>query len=160
MTVDVRIEPLVFLLDTGLYELSKKCWAEIGASNGNSSYNPDWPEYKAMEDENKLRFVSLRENGNLIGYASIILDKDAHAQGNTVATIFDIYVSPDKTGHSVKLFRYIEKIVLELGTTSLIVASQIGCGRSKNRNSKFLKFMGYAPQQVHWVKRLGNDGDA
>ena len=65
--VKCSFEPLSYILNNGLRELSHEAFLEV--EDGKEEYNPDWVGYQTQENNNILRFVSLRENGNLIGYA-------------------------------------------------------------------------------------------
>ena len=95
------------MLLNGLSDLAFQCWTELDSSN--AQYAPDWEAYQRMEDNNELRFVSLRNMENLIGYAAIVIQGDIHQAGVTMATLYDIYIIPKKRGYAALFVKYIEK---------------------------------------------------
>lgn len=158
--VELRIEPINFLLENGLKELSYKCWQQVGSGLHASQYRPDWSCYKNLEDRNNLRFIAMRDGGELIGYSSVLLDTDMHNEGMKTATIMDVFIDTERSGHAVKLFRFIEQILLQLGIDYVTVAEQLHVKPERGGVGRFYRFMGYEPQQVNWSKRLGQDGSA
>ena len=121
--VNIQFEPLSYLLLNGLSDLAYQAWQELDSSN--AAYAPDWEAYQRMEVNNELRFVALRDDKNLIGYASIVLQGDIHQTGVLMATLYDIYVVPKKRGYAALFVKYIERQLSSLGVRRMIAGEKI-----------------------------------
>ena len=146
-----NFEPLSYLLLNGLSDLAYQCWSELDSSN--AVYAPDWESYQRMETNNELRFVSLRDKDNLIGYAAIVLQGDIHQAGVTMATLYDIYITPAKRGHAARFIKFIEKHLSALGVKRIIAGEKLN-STTKNSAGVFYKHLGFYPLEVHWSKAI------
>jgi hypothetical protein len=91
-----RLEPLTYLLQSGLEQLGGRSWSEIGLDTELFHYAPNWARYQRMEDDSCLRFMAARnEFDELVGYASIIIVENLHDYRILSAYIQDIYLDPD-----------------------------------------------------------------
>jgi len=146
-----QFEPLSYLLLNGLSDLAFQAWSEL--DSGNDPYAPDWEAYQRMESNNELRFVALRQDDNLLGYAAIVLQGDIHQAGVMMATLYDIYITPKKRGFAAQFVKYIERQLSQLGVKRIIAGEKINA-TIQNDAGIFYKHMGYAPREVHWSKTL------
>ena len=154
--VECRVEPLDYLLQTGLRELAYECWKLI-EKDIQKKFSPHWPGYQEEEENGNLRFISLRDNNNLIGYASVRFGEDPHNAGMKAVTLVDIFITEGKRGNAIKFFRYIENLVYSLGAYRIIASERLNINRDVG---SFYKFMGFYPKEVLWTKILGKDGTA
>ena len=146
-----QFEPLSYLLLNGLSDLAYQAWYELDSSN--AAYDPDWEAYQRMEGNNELRFVSLRDAGNLIGYAAIVIQGDIHQAGVTMATLYDIYIIPKKRGYAALFVKYIERQLSALGVRRMIAGEKLNATKT-NSAGKFYKHLGFAPLEIHWSKAI------
>lgn len=144
-------EPVEYLLDHGLHELGRKFYEKYGDRRFN--YDPDWERYKKMQDENILRFMSVRQDNKLIGFASVIIMPNLHDRTLSCAIIQDFYVSPQKgLAHpEIKLFWILEE-QLKLMNVKNMTTAQILHGDAK---PEFYEFLGFDPTETIWVKSIG-----
>lgn len=119
----------------------------------NIPYNPDWEAYQRMESKGILRFISLREGKNLIGYASVLIESETHASGLIMASFRDIFVTKTKRGHAARLVRFVEYQLSELGVKRIRAGERLN---SPIKSGKFLMASGYAPEETIYVKNLEN----
>ena len=148
----MSFEPVGYLLLNGLSDLAYQCWLELDSTNG-GEYAPDWEAYQRMETNEELRFVSLRDNEKLIGYASIIIQGDIHQAGVTMATLCDIYISPLKRGHAATFVKFIERELSALGVRRIIAGEKLNA-TIRNDAGTFYKHLGFSPLEVHWSKTI------
>ena len=149
--MNIQFEPLSYLLLNGLSDLAYQAWQELDSSN--AAYAPDWEAYQRMEVNNELRFVALRDDKNLIGYASIVLQGDIHQTGVLMATLYDIYVVPKKRGYAALFVKYIERQLSSLGVRRMIAGEKINA-TIKNQAGIFYQHLGFQPLEIHWSKTL------
>lgn len=149
--VDVRIEPLSYLLMNGLPDLAFEAWQELEHEHPETPYAPDWEAYQKLEDGYHLRFFSLRDGGNLIGYASVRMDRDEHRNGLMMAFFNDIYVTKSKRGYAATLVKYVEKAISLLGVRRVQAAHKL---TAKVDAGRFFKAMGYEPMEIVYSKVL------
>lgn len=151
MAVEVRIEPLSYLLMHGLPDLAFEAWIDLEHEHPDMPYAPDWEAYQRLEDGLHLRFFSLRDNGNLIGYASVRMDCDEHRNGLRMAFFNDIYVTKAKRGYAATLVKYVERSISLLGVRRIQGAHKI---TAKVDAGRFFKAMGYEPMEIVYAKVL------
>jgi hypothetical protein len=97
-------EPLDHLLQHGLHELGARSWSEIGVDKDLLSYDPNWPKYQEMESNDMLRFMAVRDEGMLVGYAAVVIVPNLHDRKIHSAYISDIYLEPEHR-KGLKAFR-------------------------------------------------------
>lgn len=153
IVVVVQIEPLSYILLNGLVDLAFEAWQELESEHPNEPYNPDWERYQKMENADGLRFFSLRESGNLIGYASIKLDIDEHRNGLLTGSFNDIFITMPKRGYAAFLVKYVEKTLSGMGVKRTQIAEKVNI-RALNSAGEFYERMGYKPQEVIYSKAL------
>ncbi len=145
-----RLEPIAFLLKTGLDDLARRHWDEVDETG--LPYNPTWEMMQKWEDEGSFRVISVRESGELIGYASVLL-RVMHQTNEITAFIQDPYILPEhrKGMLGVQLLKEAEKLVKPLNVKKLVVAEPI----TENSIGLVYKRLGYTPQETLWSKVLG-----
>lgn len=139
------------MLLNGLIELAFEAHEELEHEHMNFPYNPDWEAYQRGEENNVLRFISLREDSNLIGYASIVMDTEIHHSGLKMAFFRDIYVTKSKRGYAAKLVRFAEKALSGLGVVRIQAGKRIS---ANNHAGKFYEALGYEPQEIIYGKTI------
>lgn len=153
MVTEVRVEPLAYMLLNGLPDLAFEAWRELESEHPEHPYNPDWERYQRMENDDGLRFFSLREGENLIGYASIKLDTDEHRNGMITGSFNDIFITQRKRGYAAFLVKYVEKVLSGMGVKRTQIAEKVNI-KSLNNAGKFYERLGYVPQEIVYSKVL------
>lgn len=153
--VEMRFEPLCYMLLNGLIQMAHEAWMELEDEHKDVNYSPDWEAYQRMEDRGILRFISLREDGRLIGYASIISDHDIHRMNVRFASFRDIFITRSKRGYAARFVRFIEKHLSDLGIDRVWIGERIASG---NKSGRFYEAMGYFPQELIYGKNLNSRG--
>ena len=150
--IECRFEPLSYMLLNGLVDLSYEAWCEMENEHAEVDYSPDWEAYQRNEDSNRLRFISLREGGNLIGYASIRIESDIHRAGITFASFLDIYIKKEKRGYAAQFVRFIEKQLSGIGVVRVYATERV---RSRKSPARFYEAMGFELQEQVYGKTIG-----
>lgn len=155
-----RYEPLSYLLKNGLPELSMECWENMDDGFHGPEYSPAWDRYQEMETSKDGGFVSMREDGRLIGYAMIKVNPDIHQKHLRVALLHDIYITSSKRGYAIKFFNYLQNFASMLGAYRMDVAERLSFDSSRGGAGKFYDYIGFKPMEVIWSKILSTEGNA
>lgn len=155
--MEFRWEPLSYLLDTGLHQLAERHWNEVGYDKDLLKYNPNWPQYKAMEDQNILRWMALRIDGALVGYASVIITQSLHDRDVCCAIVQDFYLAPEhrKGFAGVKIFWVLETQLKALGVKHIAAAERIMTAPEERSTSKLFEYLGFHSDERIWTKSIG-----
>lgn len=151
--VNCAIEPLSYMLLNGLVEMAFEAWQALEKEHRDVPYAPDWEAYQRQENENSLRFFALRDDAQLLGYASINIDTDIHRTGLLMACLKDIYITPGKRGHAPQFVRFIESVLSSLGVRRITAAERLN---SPDGIGKFYEAMNFQPQEIIWAKTLNS----
>jgi hypothetical protein len=151
--VEMCFEPLNYLLLNGLSDLSYQAWNELEGTHREASYNVDWEAYERMEQNGQLRFISLRQDSKLIGYAAIVVQNDVNQLGVVMAILKAIYITPPKRGYAVRFVSYIEQQLSAVGVKRLIAAEKLDAS-TPNVSGEFYRLMGFSPLETWHVKTL------
>lgn len=149
-------EPLNHLLHTGIAALGARSWEECGNDKDVFEYDPDWARYGRMEGSDILRFAAVREDEELIGYASVIIGSNLHDRKVSCGMIQDIFIAPDKrrsTGAAAKLMDYVESQLLGIGVKHITLGERLTSQRQGV--GKWLAARGYQSHERLWTKSLG-----
>lgn len=110
-----RWEPLTYMLKDGLEALGARSWSEIGLDKELFKYSPNWKRYQAMETENILRFMAVRDDSMLlVGYAAVIIVENLHDYRITSAYIQDAYLEPESRKGIMPFKGLIDEICTQL----------------------------------------------
>lgn len=149
--VTCTIEPLAYLWDHGLEELTRRAYEEVVKLDGIFNYDPDWERYQEMERNNNLRFFALRTNHILCGYAAVIIENSLIDRTKRVAVVHSIYVLPEHRAGMLtgpEFILCIEKQLYDIKTDVIIIAEP------QNKIGKVYSKMGFIPQETMWAKVL------
>lgn len=136
--LEMRWEPLNYLLKTGLAELGARSWDECGLDKDTFNYDPDFARYGRMEEANILKFLAVRDEGELVGYASVIITQNLHDRNVSVGIVQDVFIAPERRagGTADKLMDTLESQLMSIKCQHLSIAA---------RN----------PVALRWLKRKG-----
>lgn len=147
-----RWEPLNYLLQTGLAQLGALSWQESGNDKDIFEYDPDWARYGRMEQADILRFIGVRDDDELVGYASVIITDNLHDKKVCCAIIQDIFILPEKRkNHAAdNLLTFAESQLLDIGVQHIALAERLMVGSV----GRWLKWRGYHSNERIWTKSL------
>jgi len=122
-----------------LQEVIKDHYEELSVTK-EFPLDPDWDAYKSLLDINRLKFITCKDNEELIGY--IIFFIAPHLHYRTCLTAFeDIYFlkkeyRKGRTG--LKLFQFAEKTLKNQGINRVIYNTKV-----HSDNSALFEYLGY-----------------
>lgn len=87
-TITIRVEPLPSMKEVGLLAFAHH--QEIAEDKGALPFNPDYDYYLRLQDSGKLRCIIVRDDGKLVGYWGVLIQKHPHSCAVTVA-LGDLY---------------------------------------------------------------------
>ena len=122
-----------------LKEIIKDHYEELSVTK-TFPLDPDWEAYKTILDSGKLRFVTCKEDGKLIGY--IIFFMMPHLHYKTCLTAFeDIYFLKKeyrKGRVGLKMFQFAEKLLKEQGVQRILYNTKV-----HSDNSSLFEYLGF-----------------
>jgi GNAT superfamily N-acetyltransferase len=122
-----------------LKEIIKDHYEELSVTK-TFPLDPDWEAYKTILDSGKLRFVTCKEDGNLIGY--IIFFVMPHLHYKTCLTAFeDIYFLKKeyrKGRVGIRMFQFAEKLLKEQGVQRILYNTKV-----HSDNSSLFEYLGF-----------------
>lgn len=144
-------EPLIKLMADGLDKLAFQAWCEVEDEKANYPFLINWQRYQSMEDAECLRFLAARQEGELVGYAAIIVSPHLRSRNVVMANVADIYVLPEarKQGIGASLVEEMERWMEKLGVHCVMVAE-----RDSIPTGKFYQRRGYTSNERLWIKQL------
>ena len=135
---------------TELKEIIKDHYEELSVTK-TFSLDPDWEAYKQILDVGRLKFVTCKEDGVLIGY--IIFFVMPHLHYKTCLTAFeDIYFLKKeyrKGRVGLKMFQFAEKLLKEQGINRIIYNTKV-----HSDNSSLFEYLGYSFMDKVFTKLL------
>lgn len=113
--------------------------------------NVDWASYKRMEEVSLLYVFTARDEGKLVGYIWFVVHPALHMTSCLTAYEDIHYLIPSyrKGWNFVKMFKYAEERMKEVGVNRLVSAVKIKSGRDK-----IFSYLGYTPTEKLFVKGL------
>ena len=114
---------------------------------------PRWDVYAAREAAGELCFVTVREDGRLIGYFIGFVMPGLHYATCLTCQMDIFYIHPDHRGRScgLRLFRTVEKELRRRGVQRWFVGSKL------HRDSgRLFTALGFGPVETYYSKWLGD----
>jgi GNAT superfamily N-acetyltransferase len=131
--------------------LLKHHWEEIALDRDTVPLEPDWGRYKLLEDAGILKVLTVRHDGNLIGYAAYLVNINLHYMSQTDAIADVLYVTPEhrKSMIGLTLLSKSEEMLKPLGVTRIIQHTKLN-----NSIGPVLERAGYKAFEMLYAKRL------
>ena len=109
-------EPLSILLDDGLAELVRQHWEEVGVHKDEMPLACNWDRYQNLEDQDILKILAVRADGDFIGYNSFLYLPNLHYDTTDFANGDAIYVlrARRSSGAGLALIDRAERHIAEL----------------------------------------------
>lgn len=126
-------------------------WDEVRFNYHEMQLDPDWDKYELLRQAGSFKFYTIRDWGELVGYASFIIDTHLHFKGHKFAYCDTIYVLPQFRNKLTvpKFIKYCEKSLAAIDVEVI----QIGTTKT-NKHERFMKGMGYDMNQFVSTKRI------
>lgn len=102
-------------------------WEELAVNKDERPLDVDINGYLKAEEANMLKVYTLRDDGNLIGYATFFVRENLHYKTWIVATCDIYYVDPSyrKYGVGFKFFNDIVSELLKMNVRSIYVHDKL-----------------------------------
>ena len=102
-------------------------WNEIALNKDVIKLNPDWEAYQDLEDKQKLRVFTARDEGKLVGYFVVIVGANLHYKDHLFASNDIIYLHNDyrKGFAGVRLIKFAERCLKEDGVSVLTINTKV-----------------------------------
>lgn len=120
--------------------LLDKHWSEIALNQDKIKLNPDWGVYNQLEQAGKLKIFTARDDGKLVGYFVVIVDRHIHYKDHLFANNDILFVDKKyrKGFTGIKLVKFAEKCLKEDGVSVLTINTKVH--QPFDKMLTFLKF--------------------
>ena len=133
-------------------DLIREHWEEIAVNKDKIKLNPDWDFYHALEEQDKLRIFTARDEGNLVGYFVTILSYNPHYKDHLFAVNDVLFLSKEyrKGFAGVRLVKFAEKCLKEDGVSVLSINTKV-----HQPFDQMMDYLNYNLQERVYTKFLG-----
>jgi GNAT superfamily N-acetyltransferase len=132
-------------------------WRELALNQDVILLDPDYQRYLQMELAGLLHVLVVRDAGEMIGYAFMIVNPHLHYASSLWAGIDMFWLKPAyrKGWTGIRIFRHIERRARELKAQVIIGTQKLHFknGRAHQVGALF-EFLGYDPIETVYAKRL------
>lgn len=145
--LEVRIESVGAVFEE-LRGLHRAHWNETEEARHGLPFAPDYGRWVQLELSGRYLLATVRRDGRMVGYCAVYLDKSTHTQ-EPVCTEQGLFLLPEarRGRNGIRLFRYMERIVIGLGVREITVMA-----RDRNKVWKMWSRLGYRPVGLGMVK--------
>jgi len=130
-------------------------YKELALNQDKVPLRPQFDQYIHLENSGALLYVTLRQEGKLIGYFIGFIRNHMHYDTMKVCMMDIFYVDPEKREKNpragVKLFRAVEVEAKRRGVHNIVVGSKV----HKDASALF-KYLGYSPIETFHSKWIGD----
>lgn len=98
-----------------LMPLFQQAWDEVDFLSDHMNLDPDWETIATLDKLGMFRTYTAREEGVLIGYMCVIIQKLLHSRSNYHANVDVAYIKPEHRGNFKTFLRLIESDLKEQG---------------------------------------------
>ncbi|QRF55306.1 GNAT family N-acetyltransferase [Variovorax paradoxus] len=128
-------------------------WKEIALNHAAVPLDIDHEKYDALDKDGALHIVTVRQDGELVGYHVAIISGHLHYK-STLHGITDVYwLAPaHRQGFTgIRLFRHVEKEMAALGVRKLFTGTKVHLDMSK-----LFEHLGYKRVEYLYAKLIGD----
>lgn len=126
-------------------------WAELGLTQNEVPVNMDWTRYFRMEKDGALHFVTVRDNGKLIGYHWTIVHTHFHYKTTLHGQVDLYYILPEyrngRTG--LRLFQFAEQELKKIGVKKIITGCKVHLD-----HTRLFEHLGYVHSDHQFYKLI------
>ena len=127
-------------------------WEELALNKDQVPLDPQYDIYLEREKRNEVLVVTVRQEGELIGYFVGFIAPGLHYKTCLTCTMDIFYIHPDYRGSDLgfKLFNYVERELKVLGVQRWFMGSKM------HKDASFLfEKIGAEPVETYYSKWLG-----
>jgi hypothetical protein len=128
-------------------------YKELALNQDKVPLSPQFNVYIERERRGELLFVTMREEGELVGYFIGFIAPGLHYSTCLTCTMDIFYIRPDKRGAAlpgVRLFKFVEKELIRRGVDRWFVGS-----KCRADASKLFEFLEFEKVEIYYSKWLG-----
>lgn len=107
--------------------LLKEHWRLVALNQGKIKLNPNWKEYAKLDAAGILNIFTARDDGELVGYFVLVINKSIHYQDHYFAVNDVVFVLPDSragaTGY--KLIKFAEDYCRDIGVSLIMINTKV-----------------------------------
>lgn len=120
--IQIKLEPAEALFEE-IRPLLEAHWEEIALDKAEIKLDPDWDKYAELARNGSLRVITVRDVGELVGYAAFFIVPHMHYRTSLTALsdIFFLRKEYRLGATGLKLFRVAEEELAKLGVQKLYV---------------------------------------
>lgn len=128
-------------------------WEELAWNKDKVPLEPCWEIYVSRETQGELLYVTLRKDGELIGYFLAFIAPGLHYRTCLTATMDIFYVHPEHRGGTaaLRLFRQVLREMRDLKVQRAIMGSKL-----HKDSGRLFKALGFEPVETYYHKWLGD----
>ena len=106
--------------------LLEEHWRLVALNQGKIKLNPDWKQYAKLDALGILNIFTARDEGKLVGYFVLIINKSLHYQDHYFASNDVLFVLPDSRGATgYKLIKYAENYCRDVGVSLMTINTKV-----------------------------------
>lgn len=150
MDVVFALEPLTPELGQETMPLLVAHWREI-AHDLTIPLSPDWERYYALQDAGSIRVYTARRDGEIIGYAVFIVNRNLHYSTSVQAVQDILFIREDLRRGTLgtRLIKFSEEQLKQEGVQ--VVVHHI---KAKHDWSPLIERLGYSLVDLIYLKRI------
>ena len=142
-------------LETCLEEMKpllEKHWEEVAWYKDEIDFNPDYDKYYQVEAIGMLHVVTVREDGELIGYNINFINAHLHYSDHKYAVNDIIFLKPEHRHASaaIDLISFTEKELKKLGVSVMTMHMKLA-----HPFKSLMEHVDFAPQEYVYSKLIG-----
>lgn len=101
---------------------------------------PNWTAYNFFAEHNMLRVITVRADGELVGYMVFVVQPHLHYKSCLTASEDIYYLRPDmRQGRiGLKMFKYAEEALRRIGVQRIVIHTKVHMD-----NSRLLEYLDY-----------------
>lgn len=136
-------------------ELLASHWEEVALNKDLIKLDIDEDEYRALDAQGALQIMTVRCDGDLVGYKVHLVKGHLHYKSSLTAFSDVYYLSPEmrvKPRVAWRMFQRAEEELMRRGVQRVIETTKL-----HSNKQKFLEFQGYGPSELVLTKILKRD---
>ena len=126
-------------------------WAELAVHQRDVPLNMDWDRFVSMENEGRLHTLTVRHDGQLVGYHISIVSGHLHYKDTPHALVDLYYLAKDHRKHGVgaNLFKHVHNSLRQLGVVKIITGTKL-----HQDHGRLLEHLGYTQTDATYSRLL------
>ena len=127
-------------------------WAELALDKEHVPLDPDCDRYEKMDAAGQLCMVTLRAQGQLVGYCCMMVSPELHYRTTLGARMDVFWLAPEYRGRmgGVRLFKAVEAELRRRGVKRAFMGSKL-----HRDSSRLFEALGYRPMEMWFSKYIG-----